>query len=67
MANPNGALDPLGIFGGMKAQVDQMAAQAKVPQALRPQSIAQALDPLRLFTRNNSIAERAGLGKNRGV
>jgi len=56
-------LDPLGIMGGVQNQVDQMAAQAKVPQALRPTAIAKVLDPLGLFTRNNPGTERPGMDR----
>ena len=55
-------LDPLGIISGVQNQVDQMATQAKVPQALRPTTIAKVLDPLGLFTRNNP-AERPGMDR----
>lgn len=67
MANQGGAFDPLGIFGGLTRQVEQMAAQAKVPQALRPKTIAKLMDPLGLFTGNNPGPERPGYARTRGV
>lgn len=67
MANPNGALDPLGLVEGLTNQAEQMAAQAKVPQAIRPKTLAKMLDPLGLFTRNNPISERKGWGRDRGL
>lgn len=67
MANQGGVLDPLGIIGGLTKQAEQMAAQAKVPQALRPKSIAKLVDPLGLFTGNNPGSERPGYAKSRGV
>ncbi|KKM79371.1 hypothetical protein LCGC14_1350650 [marine sediment metagenome] len=66
MVNQANPLDPLGIFGGVKNQVDQMAAQAKVPEALRPKTIAKVLDPLGLFTRDNPGGPSDRPGMNRG-
>jgi len=66
MAN-QGILDPLGIIGGLKNQAEQMAAQAKVPQALRPNTIAKVLDPLGLFNRNNPGSDRPGYARGNRV
>ncbi len=63
MVNQANPLDPLGIFTGLKGQVDQMAAQAKVPEALRPKTIARVLDPLGLFSRNSPAPDRPGMGR----
>lgn len=62
MAN-QGIFDPLGILGGVKDQVDLMAAQAKVPQALQPKAIAKVLDPLGLFNRDNPGTDRPGYSR----
>jgi len=67
MANQGNLLDPLGIIGGLTNQVEQMAAQAKVPQALRPKTIAKVLDPLGLFTRNNPGPDRPGYSRGNRV
>ena len=50
-------LDPLGILGGVKRQVDTTAAQAQMPAALQPKNVARLLDPLGVFTGNNAGTE----------
>ncbi len=53
-------LDPLGILGGLKRQVDTAVAQAQVPAALQPKSLTRLLDPLGVFAVNN---ERPGMDR----
>ena len=59
---PN-VLDPLGIIGGVKRQVDTAAAQAKMPEALQPKNVARLLDPLGVFTGSNPGANRPGMDR----
>ncbi len=63
MANQPNLLDPLGILGGVKRQVDTAAAQAQVPQALQPKNVARLLDPLGVFTRDNPGVNRPGMDR----
>jgi len=63
MANQVNLLDPLGIFGGVKRQVDTAVAQAQVPTALQPKSVARLLDPLGVFTGNNDGNARPGMDR----
>ena len=62
MANGN-VLDPLGIIGGVKRQVDTAAAQAKMPEALQPRNVARLLDPLGVFTGDNPGTNRPGMDR----
>ncbi len=57
MANQANLLDPLGILGGVKRQVDTAAAQAQMPAALQPKNVARLFDPLGVFVGDNAGTE----------
>ena len=63
MANQVNLLDPLGIFGGVKRQVDTAVAQAQVPAALQPKSLTRLLDPLGVFAGNQPGTARPGMDR----
>ena len=54
-------LDPLGIAKAVRGQVNQMAAQAKLPSLPNLPAIKVNVDGIPLVTRFNQVQDRPGM------